>query len=152
MQRMQHRSVVMAAACLVSVGGCYSYTPVALDAAPSEQPVRVYFTPSGAERLAPLLGDGPTAVDGLLESRGDSSIVMSVTAVQRTDRDAQPWTGERVTLPSVAVDRIVIRRLDRTRTTIASIAVGGVLLLARSLFTGSENTGVRPGGGPGSGK
>lgn len=110
----------------------------------------MYLTPIGSQDVEGRVGKGIVALDGLLLSRTDSTIALSVNAVQRKDSDEQAWAGERVEVPARDIDHVAVRELDKARSVVAVIVAAGGALLLQSLIRGNEPavTGTGSGGTP----
>jgi hypothetical protein len=133
--------------------GCYAYQPVSGPLPPARQQVRLRLTTEGTFELARYLGPRVEAVEGSLASvRADTSLTVAVEWVRMVDGVHQPWTGEgSVVFPTSYLSRVEISTLDRSRTTVAALALtaGLVALAATALRSTRSQGGTGPvTGGP----
>lgn len=141
------------AAALASVAGCYEYAPTRAEGAAPGAEVRLTLTDAGSVDLASQLGPRVEAVDGLLEraagAAGDTIVLRARRTVQRNGREAD-WQGERIVVPARAVASVRERRLSRSRTALAAVAVvggaiGAVILGRKGGYGGGSPPGSPPG-------
>ncbi len=146
---------VSAAAGLALNSGCYAYVPATAGATPAAgAEIRVQLNADGTTELARYLGPRVSSVDGKLSSvSSDGAMVIAPAWVQIADGARQQWTGEGlVTLPSAYVATVRLRTLDRPRSTIAAVAIGGsivaiaAVLLRAIASNGASTTGGTDGG------
>ena len=129
--RQMARVVLAAVAALVGSQGCYHYAPVQVaDLAPGTS-VRMELSAVAVDRLR----RGPDSVAKLIDGfnvtgtvsrvAGDSVLVMVPTSYM--EANVRLKTEEHpVTLLRSDVERVRLRRLDRTRTTWIGVAAGAV--------------------------
>ena len=128
--------------------GCYAYTPLETPAPAPGARLKVELTDQGTADLAPLVGPGAVSLAGRLEERGPESLTLAVSAVEFRRREEEFWDGEPVTIPQPAIARVFERRVSRTRSTLASIAVVAGAVILVDLFSGGETLfGGKSGGG-----
>ena len=144
-------SAALSAAALAASSACYSYLPPPSPVGMEGHVVRVSLNSAGADEVGRRVGPNPTALEGRVIQWSDSSLALSVSAVGRANRDDELWQGERVDIPSRDIDHVGVRQLDKLRTGLAVLVVGGALLIART-FGSSENVVTTPPGGTGPGQ
>lgn len=137
--RFIRTAAVAALASLAGSEGCYSYLPAPAGPLPPESLTRLYLTSNGSAGLTHVLGADVLLVDGHVISTTDSTFQLSVTSLERQNRDPDRWAGEPVVIPKAYVDRVAIRQLDRTRTAVAALAAVGGLLVLRSVVGGATD-------------
>jgi hypothetical protein len=138
-------------AALTLFSACYRYVPVTEASLEVGGAYRAHLTPEGSQQVAPLLGMDVMHLDGRILSVQDTSYLVSMSAtVKREDPRPIVWTGERLTIPRAAVNRLELRQLDRPRTIRAAVlytagllAIGGLVFSVRGLVSGNPG-----GGGP----
>lgn len=160
--RRRHR--VAAAVCvagLVSNIACYAYRPVN-DVAPiPEERLRITLTTEGTTELTRFLGPRVGAVEGtLVRTRSDGALDIAVEGIRTVDGMQQSWAGAgggvgvgvgdgAVTIPRAYVAHVERNVLDRPRSALAGVVLGGVLvaIAAVALRSTSSQGGTGPGGG-----
>jgi len=133
--------------------GCYQYVPTSGSALSNGATVSVGVTDAGRAALSEHVGPGIRRIEGRVVSSTDSSLVLSVTAVDYIDRPVPaPWGGEQLVLSRNIVSEIREKRLSRTRSWLLAgvIAVAAVAVsqLAIDGF-GGDVPSDKPGGEPG---
>jgi hypothetical protein len=124
---------------------CFTYAPVQLSALPSGAPVRAHIGSVEAERLEPLIGRESRVIDGVLVGTVADSVLLDVaTAAQTVSGGGMRVLHQRVAVPLTAVTELELKRLSRTRTTLAvaggSVALGYILVGALNIGPGSEGS------------
>jgi hypothetical protein len=127
----------VAAGSVFGLCSCYSYRTEPVASLLPGRDARVTLTPGGARDLAVLIGDSAVAVDGRLIDGTATGVTFAVSGVQRLAAPAS-WHGERVTIPTSAIDHIGVRQLDGTRSALATLAVAATALAIRAVFLSSE--------------
>lgn len=143
------RATALAVAVTVAAGitGCTSFQPVPATTIPQDREVRVTLTDLAAATLAPALGGGVVAVDGVVRTRDDAGLVVAAAATVQRGGETQDWKGEPVRLRWSDVARIEVRRADRGRTALAALGiVGGALAMAAAMGTDFSLSGRSRGG------
>ena len=109
--------------------GCYAYQPVTGLPLTTSERVRVHLTTDGTTELARYLGPRVTAADGTVATiQPDGSLSIAVQSVQLTDGTQQHWSGEGiVSFATQFVQRVERSELNRTRSTVAAIALAGAI-------------------------
>jgi hypothetical protein len=147
-------TAVVCALALAHTTACYAYRPVSGPLPPAQQQVRLRLTTEGTLELARYLGPRVEAVEGSLASaRTDTSLTVAVEWVQTVDGVHQPWTGEgNVVFPMSYLSRVELSTLDRSRTSVAALALtAGLIALAATALRSTRSqggTGPSPGGPP----
>jgi hypothetical protein len=140
------RGVAVAAAALVT--GCYDYIESPTGGFAPDAQVRAILTDAGSSQLGVILGPRVTSIDGRVERAGADSLVLRVSRVALFNGAESEWNGERVGVPMSAVGSVRERRLDRPRTVLAILVVGGAVVAGWL----SQHIGSTPeppiGGGP----
>jgi hypothetical protein len=131
----------------LSVGtACFTYVPVATEAAPAGTDVRVGLTTAGSTQLAQSLGARVVSMDGkLASSPADSAVKIAAQWVQTAEGVRQPWTGTpTITLPRSYLMDVQKRAIDRRKSTIAAIALAGsVAVIGAVVMRGGSSEGSR---------
>ncbi len=138
------RLLTLALAALL-LGGCYTYTPVALAAVRPGATIRARITHEGARQViaedprALHDPDHPFVQGSVLEVRPE--VLVLLVAVGVVDVASGPQTlNRRVTVGTSELHRLEIRRIDRPRSAIAvtlGLVAGGLLVYA-GLDSGSR--------------
>jgi hypothetical protein len=113
------------------LAGCYRYAPIATSRLETGAVVRLDLSSTGTTRLASVLGQGTSAVEGTVLAATDTGYRMSVTGTRKVSTPGLlTWGGEQITVPRDVVERVQLRSLDRKRTLgVAALAVlAGVAL------------------------
>jgi hypothetical protein len=136
---------------LLLLCGCFSYRNTAVSDAALNAPVRVELTEAGSQELTNQVGPRGSALEGVLTSKSESSLIFGVTALTRLNGVEETWHGERVTVPRSSVSRIQLRKFSAFNTGlfIAGIVAGGLLVK-----TAAESGNIigNPSGPPGTGQ
>lgn len=131
---------------------CYTNIPVSTDARPVGSPVVADITDRGRVSLGASLGPSPLRVEGRLTAASDTALTLAVTRVEGLRGESTTWTGEPVTLRTADVGLLRVRRIDRFRTALVTLAAVGLAALALTVSLvvgGSGSGGGGGGGGPG---
>jgi hypothetical protein len=113
------------------LAGCYRYAPIETSRLETGAVVRLDLSSTGTTRLASVLGQGTSAVEGTVLAATDTGYRMSVTGTRKVSTPGLlTWGGEQITVPRDVVERVQLRSLDRKRTLgVAALAVlAGVAL------------------------
>jgi hypothetical protein len=152
MRRLRHATLLIAAtSAAVMELGCYSYAPPLAPDTMQGRRVNLSLTDSGSVVLAPHIGPGIIAVDGLL--RGDSANTYLVDLVVTRERNGAEvdWHGERVAVSHALVSSLQLRTFSAPRSVFASaLAAIGIAAITAALRGPGENGGGvgAPGGKP----
>lgn len=149
-----HPATRRGAAVLVTLGNvaCYSYLPPRNMAELPGNRASLALTDSGSVVLAPRIGQGITAIEGMFlgDSAGQYLIAMLVTR-QRNGAEAD-WQGEHVVVAHSLVTSVEIRAFSAPRSLFAgALATIGVAALTTALRGKGDNgsLGSGTGGKPG---
>jgi hypothetical protein len=140
------RTGILVALALAS--GCYQYLPRTSTADLTGKRVLVTLTDSGAVVLAPMVGPSIEALAGTLSSDSLASYTVLVTMVRHRNGVESDWSGEAVHVHRSLIARMEERQLAKARTTLGSVALAAMLVIAERAFGGGGGATVP---GPGSG-
>jgi hypothetical protein len=135
---------------------CYHYVPV--ESAPSPGVgVEVELNDVGRVGMESAVGPEVGVIQGVLESRSDTDLVVRVTQTLGEYGGVTRWEGERVAIRPDYVRTMRQRRFSTTRTVVVATAAGAGLLafaLTRDLlgFGGAPSSSTPTGGGTNSNK
>jgi hypothetical protein len=132
--------------------GCYRYLPPQATPEPGER-VRIELNDLGRLRMADSLGPEAGRVEGVLESKSDSLVVLRVAQVWGEYGGLAKWDGERVSFRQEYIRDMRERRFSPTRTVIVAVAVtaGLVTFVVTRNFLGFGSVFGGGGGGGGGG-
>lgn len=144
-------SMCGAALALSTTGGCYTYVPVQAAAPAPGTEVALSVTDRGRIDLTRQMGSGVRRLQGRLMSSTDSTIMLSVSAVEYLDSPTPVrWAGETITVDRNVLVEVSERRLSRSRSWVAA----GVVAVAAAVVStvaikgfGSNGGDTRPPGG-----
>jgi hypothetical protein len=132
-------------ACLLAsllLSACYRTTPLPLSAPAPGTRIMAELTPQGSVEMAPTIGSGVHAVEGITAGARQGELDISLLRVIQNGGTGVEWNREVVRFPVTALGSVGERRLDRTRTyaaagglTVLAIVLGRIF--ANSLFEGS---------------
>ncbi len=106
---------------------CYHYVPV--ESAPSPGVgVEVELNDVGRVGMESAVGPEAGSIQGVLESRTDTNLVVRVTQVLGEYGGVTRWEGERVTIRPDYVRTMRERRFSTTRTVVVATAAGAGFL------------------------
>jgi hypothetical protein len=131
----------------LALAGCYSYLPVNTATPPHGSDVSVDVNVSGSDSLARLIGPGVRTIAGRVIEADDSGLTLAVTSTSDGRNLQVPWSGERVTVPRVAMERVRERRFSVGRSALLGGAVLGATVAAAAAVAGGASGGTVPGGG-----
>ncbi|HZO17519.1 MAG TPA: hypothetical protein VFB46_00935 [Gemmatimonadaceae bacterium] len=137
---------------LSTTAGCYTYVPVRAAAPAPGTEVTLSVTDRGRLDLARQMGSGVRRLQGRLMSSTDSTIMLSVSAVEYLDSPTPVrWAGEAITVDRNVLVDVSERRLSRSRSWVAAgvVAVAAALVSTVAIkgFGGSGGDTRPPGGG-----
>lgn len=133
---------------------CYQNAPVDVAVRPlaTGERIALEVSDAGRQALAERFGQGVSEIEGALLAAPDATYNLSVFRVSYLRAAQSQWAGERVTVERAHVGQVFRRSLDRRRTTLAAVAVGGgllALILTRELvISGRERDPGTDGQGP----
>jgi hypothetical protein len=118
---------------------CYRYAAATPAALGSGNPVRVELNASGTTRLAPILGQETVAIEGMIVTTNDTSVVMAVSGTRkRNDPALVTWAGENVAVPRAAIQGVELRLLDKRRTTLVVIGAIAAAIAVKFIVAGID--------------
>lgn len=130
---------------------CYQYVPAQQTNLRVGEEVRVHLTGSGSSLLSPVVGQNVEAIDGRLTAQADSAYAMSVGGTTRRAGKSAAWSGEQVSVPVGAIEKVDRRVLNKKKTFLGSaLGVAGVALMAALISSisgggsGGPDTGTTP--------
>ena len=137
----------------VHLSGCFHYVPVGATPVRQGTLVSLAINDRGRVALQERLGPGIRRIRGTLNEVTDSTIVLSLDAIEFADLNVPArMSGESVGIPRELVAEFRERRLSKSRTWLAgALVVGGVVLAAFIGINGFGGDGPsdRPDGGGG---
>ena len=135
MTRVRVSKAVVAVLASLAGSGCFGYyQPITTDLAGRR--IQVSLNDSGSVVLAPRLGPGVEAVQGLLAADSANQYVVSVLTTRRRDGQESDWRGERVVVPYALVSSVSERRFSRARTAVFATLTGIALGASKRAFGG----------------
>jgi hypothetical protein len=133
------------------LGACHRYEPVTAATVARGSNVAVSLTDYGTANLGRLLGMGVGTVEGNLVSVSDSAYTLTVQVVRQRNGVETFWRGEQVAIPRTDVAEIRQRRLSRSKSALATVAVLAAAFGAVEAFIGTGSGSPLPGGSGGGG-
>lgn len=133
------------------VVGCHRYEPVTAATVANGSSVAVSLTDFGTANLGRLLGMGVGTVEGSLVSVSDSAYTLAVRVVRQRNGIETFWQGEQVAIPRTDVAEIRQRRLSRSKSALATVALLAAAYGAVEAFIGTGSGSGPPGGSGGGG-
>ena len=130
-----------------SLMGCYSYVPVAGQAAPITGDGRVVLTDAGTAAMAGPLGPNVREIDGIILRATADSVVMTVAQTTTTSRERFISTGVTVAIARPLVQEVGVRTFSRKRSLTFGGAVLAILSVAFSAVTAASASGTGDGSG-----
>lgn len=119
--------------------GCYTFTPVASNPAPGTDLV-LGLNDQGRVNLGQSVGPAAETIEGKLQTKTDSSYVISVSSVRYFNGGSNTWSGEPLTVGTSLVQQAQERRFSPSKTALAVGAAAAAVLsfiLTRTLFSSS---------------
>jgi hypothetical protein len=142
---VRHRAAGLLVPWLLSA--CHGYAASSATLVPADAPVRVELTDRATVDLAAALGPRARLVRGRVAERADSTLVLRVASVMRSDGTEEDWRGETVRMPLAAVAHLERERLSGVRSGLLLGGVVAALAVAVAVFGGgSESIPGGPGG------
>jgi hypothetical protein len=148
--RVRESAFLTAVLLTTLVAGCHRYEPVTAATVARGANVAVSLTDYGTANLGRLLGMGVGTVEGSLLTVSDSTYTLAVQLVRQRNGVETFWRGEQVAIPRVDVAEIRQRRLSRSKSALATVAVIAAAFGAVEAFIGT-GSGAPPPSGPGGG-
>lgn len=145
------QSAIRLAVLLTTVlASCHRYEPVTAATVATGSSVSVSLTDYGTANLGRLLGMGVGTIEGNLVTVSDSAYTIAVQLVRQRNGIETFWRGEQVAIPRVDVAEIRQRRISRSKSALATVALLAAAYGAVEAFIGT-GAGSPPPGGPGGG-
>lgn len=142
MSRCRRRRTYSLTLCglVLAAAGCYRYSAASFESLRIGEPVRARISGAQAERLEPILGFTDRSIEGELLEKADTELVMAVATQLSPEASAGvSRVYQRIAIPRSDLQDIEIRRLDRTRTSLAALgAVVGVAAAAAAVSQAIE--------------
>jgi hypothetical protein len=142
------------ASVLLSSTGCYTYPARAPSEVNPPALVSVDVTDAGRVELSGQMGTEVKRIEGQVVQSSDSAIRLMVTEVSFLNGTSNKWQGQEVTIRPLDVKSLSQRTYSRQRTLLASLALGGLIVLTvatkgfNNLFGGDPSTDGKGGGPP----
>jgi hypothetical protein len=133
------------------LAGCHRYEPVTAASVATGASVAVSLTDYGTANLGRLLGLGVGTVEGNLVTVSDSAYTLAVQLVRQRNGIETLWRGEQVAIPRVDVAEIRQRRISRSKSAVAAVALLAAAYGAVEAFIGTGSGSPPPGGSGGGG-
>ncbi len=133
---------------LVMAAGCYTYAPIEMNQVTPEMEVRARLTPPQAESLGEAVPIEDRLLQGEVLEADQAGLTLLVPVVSAIQRGRAESLGQRLRLPTDGIIELELRKLDRTRTSVLTIA-GAVItgfVLYKSLQGGGGGAPPGPGG------
>src|SRR5437870_5473832 len=123
--RFCRMGAVLSALALANSVACYSFLPLATEAAPRVgERVRLQLTPQGMTEMARFLGPLVAEAEGTLTSvADDGALGVAVDLVQHVNGIREPWSGEGlVSFPHGYITEVRERIYQRGKSIAAAVA------------------------------
>lgn len=121
------------------VSGCYTVTPINTNLTPGTEVV-LGLNDQGRVTLGRSVGPAAETIEGKLQTKTDSTYVISVSSVRYFNGGTNTWSGEQLTVGTSSVQQAQERRFSPAKTALAvGVAAAAVLsfILTRTLFSSS---------------
>ncbi len=137
---------------LLTLTGCYSYTPIPLEIAPVGQDVRVLITRRGALELVEVTdvqGEVPS-VAGQIVSQEDRDVLLRVPVGQRREGFHMVALEQTVRIPTGEILQVERRDFDRGKTALLGVGfiAGSAFIITSIMNAIGGDTSPQPGPGP----
>src|SRR5262245_16481624 len=134
--------------------GCYEYLAPQRERSLTGRRVQLTLTDVGSALLAPMIGPGNEAVEGMLSADTAGVYAIALALVRNRSGVETGWKGELVHVPHTDVSRLEERAFSKRRTVVGSIVFASALVsITRALRgPGGSTVGGPTPGGPGSGR
>jgi hypothetical protein len=145
------RSTVALMLLLPQLAGCFQYVPATTEAVPTGSRISFGVTDPGRVALSDAVGPGVQRIEGRLVATTDTSLVLSVLAIEHVDlRVPLKWRGEQVAVPRNYVTDVREWRLSKGRSwLLAGLIAVGAVVAAQLAITGFGSDGGNDKPGPG---
>ena len=134
---------------VLPLSACYQTLPLADSTPAPGTRVMAQLTREGSAQMAPWIGAGASAVEGIVLDVQPAEWQLSVLRVEQVVGTDVVWNREAVRFPASALATVSERRFEKQRSYLAAglITVGLVVLgrvFANSVFSGSDGSGQPP--------
>lgn len=134
-----------------TLAACYTAVPVGESTVPGSR-LQLDLNDRGRVALGDSIGSSAARIDGVLETRSESTYVLRVSSVQYLNGQSNRWSGEPLAVPADLVGRARERRYSRARTYgLAAGVVATIVAVALSTDLFGSN-GIGRSGDPGPGQ
>lgn len=134
---------------LFALTGCFSYTPVAVDAVSPGAVTRVRLSAAEANRLQESVPLAGRVVEGRLVAGTGDILLLDIPTLPGATAHRGVVLHQRIQLPLEEVIELELRRLDRWKT--GGLVAAGVIavgfVIARQFGGGTASSNLPPGGG-----
>jgi hypothetical protein len=125
--RVWRQRTALVLAVVSPLAGCYTTRPVTTAPEPGTT-VLLDLNDLARVQLGDRLGPSVSRIEGMIQSKSDTSYVLQISSVQYLNGQANKWSNEPFTVPASLVSSAQIRAFSRSRTT--AVGVGIVAALA----------------------
>jgi hypothetical protein len=142
------------ASVIASSTGCYTYPARTPSEVNPPALVSVDVTDAGRVELSDQMGTEVKRIEGQVVQRSDSAIRLMVTEVSFLNGTSNKWQGQEISIRPLDVKSLSQRTYSRERTLLASLALGGLIVLTvatkgfSNVFGGDPSTDGKGGGPP----
>jgi hypothetical protein len=119
------RALAAVPAAVLLLGGCYTYIPVDLGAAPADTELRVFMSRQALADVPEDIPTGGTYLTGRLVRRTRDSILIQVPVSRRVEGAGALDLRQNVFLPVSEIVDVQYRELNRGRTAMALLGGAG---------------------------
>ena len=133
------------------LAACHRFEPVTAATVARGSTVAVSLTDYGTANLGRLLGMGVGTIEGNLVTVSDTTYTLAVQLVRQRNGIETFWRGEQVAIPRGDVAEIRQRRLSRSKSALATVALLAAAYGAVEAFIGTGSGSGPPGGSGGGG-
>lgn len=148
--RRWRRSTAFLLGNVMLLNACYTTRPAAGPPAPGSRVV-IELNDQGRAAYGERIGPSAREVEGVVQSAGDSAVVLRIASIRRLSGQNEGWVGEQFTFAPANISSVRTRELSRQRTalvTVAAVAAVAVLFLTAKLVGNAFGSGGNdPGGG-----
>ncbi len=119
------------------LAGCYTTRPVMTAPAPGTT-VLLDVNDIGRVQLGDRLGPSVSRIEGIVQSRSDTSYVLQISSVQYLNGQTNKWSNEPFIVPASLVSSAQVREFSRSRTTAVGVGIIAALVavFAKTNFFG----------------
>jgi hypothetical protein len=133
MKSINSLRAILSCGATLTLGACYTQTPISTYPPPVNTRVVANVTDSGVVAMANQLGPAAEEVEGVVAGTPGDAVSIQLTRVDFRGGSSVVWNRETVTFPRFALKGFTERRLDRKRSWMAAAGIGiGAFLAARA--------------------